>query len=132
MLQTRQKFKEAYGAEFAAVIERAEKQIILAKHGRRLLDLLDDTPVMPGDDRVTYDQGPQARQVLNDVEDDLREWTASSNELYQAEAAKEARRSPTLKGKGKEESRHAGADSELGSSEVAGDGGSAKAVEAGA
>ncbi|KAJ6446041.1 sphingolipid long chain base-responsive protein PIL1 [Purpureocillium lavendulum] len=71
---TRQKLKEAYEAEFAATIERAEKQIILAKHGRRLLALLDDTPVVPGDDRQPYAYGQQARQVLNDCEDDLRDW----------------------------------------------------------
>ncbi|UNI14849.1 hypothetical protein JDV02_001437 [Purpureocillium takamizusanense] len=71
---TRQKLKEAYEAEFAATIERAEKQIILAKHGRRLLAMLDDTPVVPGDDREPYAYGQQARQVLNDCEDDLREW----------------------------------------------------------
>lgn len=71
---TRQKLKEAYEAEFAATIERAEKQIILAKHGRRLLALLDDTPVVPGDDRQPYAYAQQARQVLNDCEDDLRDW----------------------------------------------------------
>lgn len=71
---TRQKLKEAYAAEFAATIERAEKQIILAKHGRRLLELLDDTPVVPGDTRVAYDAGPQARQILDDCDDDLKDW----------------------------------------------------------
>lgn len=71
---TRQKLKEAYAAEFAATIERAEKQIILARHGRRLLNLLDDTPVVPGDARPQFEHGAQARQVLNDAEDDLREW----------------------------------------------------------
>ncbi|CEJ90525.1 Putative Sphingolipid long chain base-responsive protein LSP1 [[Torrubiella] hemipterigena] len=77
---TRQKIKEAYEAEFAATIERAEKQIILAKHGRRLLQLLDDTPVVPGDARPAYDTATQAqaRQVLNDVEDDLRDWRPDS------------------------------------------------------
>ncbi len=73
-MQTRQKFKEAYEAEFDATIERAEKQIILARHGRRLLKLLDDTPVVPGDVRTAYNGGAQARQILNDAEDDLREW----------------------------------------------------------
>lgn len=72
--KTRQKLKEAYAAEFAATIERAEKQIILAKHGRRLLNLLDDTPVVPGDTRAAYSHGAQARQILNDAEDDLRDW----------------------------------------------------------
>lgn len=74
LLQTRQKFKEAYETEFAAIIERAEKQIILAKHGRRLLELLDDSALSPGDVRVPYENGAQARQVLNDAEDNLKEW----------------------------------------------------------
>jgi len=72
---TRQKLKEAYESEFAAVIERAEKQIILAKHGRRLVSLLDDEPVVPGDTRRSYNNGGQSRQVLNDAEDDLKNWT---------------------------------------------------------
>jgi hypothetical protein len=75
---TRQKLKEAYDAEFTATIERAEKQIILAKHGRRLLSLLDDSPVVPGDTRVPYEHGALARQILNDAEDDLREWQPES------------------------------------------------------
>lgn len=73
-MQTRNKLKESYDAEFAAVIERAEKQIILAKHGRRLLELLDDSPVTPGDARRAYQNGAAARQVLNDAEDDLKAW----------------------------------------------------------
>jgi hypothetical protein len=78
--QTRQKLKEAYTAEFAATIERAEKQIILAKHGRRLLHLLDDTPIVPGDARAHYGHGAQARQILNDAEDDLRDWRPEEEE----------------------------------------------------
>ncbi|KAK0728985.1 Eisosome component PIL1/LSP1 [Apiosordaria backusii] len=71
---TRQKLKEAYQAEFLATIERADKQIILARHGLRLLELLDDTPVVPGDVKPAYSHAAQARQILNDAEDDLREW----------------------------------------------------------
>lgn len=41
----------------------------------RLLKLLDDTPVVPGDVRPAYEGGAQARQILNDAEDDLRDWT---------------------------------------------------------
>ncbi|KAI0194586.1 Eisosome component PIL1/LSP1 [Astrocystis sublimbata] len=74
---TRKKLKEAYDAEFLAVIERAEKQIILAKHGQRLVSLLDDTPVTPGDGRRMYENGGAARQVLNDAEDDLKSWDAN-------------------------------------------------------
>ncbi|KAI0837745.1 Eisosome component PIL1-domain-containing protein [Hypoxylon sp. FL0890] len=76
---TRSKLKIAYEAEFAAVIERAEKQIILAKHGRRLLDLLDDSPVTPGDARRPYENGSAARQVLNDAEDDLKSWEKNAS-----------------------------------------------------
>ncbi|OAA73271.1 sphingolipid long chain base-responsive protein PIL1 [Cordyceps fumosorosea ARSEF 2679] len=82
---TRQKLKEAYEAEFAATIERAEKQIILAKHGRRLLQLLDDTPVVPGDAKPVYHHASQARQVLNDAEDDLRDWQPEADH-YTAES----------------------------------------------
>lgn len=71
---TRQKLKEAYTAEFLATVERAEKQIILARHGLRLLQLLDDTPVVPGNERPRYEGAQQARQILNDAEDDLKEW----------------------------------------------------------
>ncbi|CAM1506943.1 Fc.00g065840.m01.CDS01 [Cosmosporella sp. VM-42] len=95
---TRQKLKEAYAAEFAATIERAEKQIILAKHGRRLLELLDDSPVVPGDSRPVYEHGAQARQILNDCEDDLREWQPEAEQFRTPVQS----RSPSLKGKGKE------------------------------
>ncbi|RDA88161.1 hypothetical protein CP532_6789 [Ophiocordyceps camponoti-leonardi (nom. inval.)] len=71
---TRQRIKETYDAEFCAIIERAEKQIILAKHGRRILSLLDDSPVVPGDNHQPYTSGPQARQVLDDCAEDMREW----------------------------------------------------------
>ncbi|KAI1088835.1 putative sphingolipid long chain base-responsive protein [Rostrohypoxylon terebratum] len=77
---TRNKLKESYDVEFAAVIERAEKQIILAKHGRRLLELLDDSPVTPGDARRAYQNGAAARQVLNDAEDDLKAWDKNVEE----------------------------------------------------
>ncbi|KAJ4163423.1 hypothetical protein LMH87_005154 [Akanthomyces muscarius] len=86
---TRQKLKEAYEAEFAATIERAEKQIILAKHGRRLLQLLDDTPVVPGDAKPEYNHASQARQVLNDAEDDLRDWQPE-NDNYNTQANQDA------------------------------------------
>lgn len=72
--------KEAYDAEFAAVIERAEKQIILAKHGQRLVDLLDDTPITPGDASRVYENGAATRQVLNDAEDDLKSWEKNRTE----------------------------------------------------
>jgi hypothetical protein len=79
---TRQKIKEAYATEFAATIERAEKQIILARHGRRLLNLLDDTPIVPGVVRPPFEYGAQARQILNDAEADLQEWQPELEHVY--------------------------------------------------
>lgn len=67
---------------FAATIERSEKQIMLARHGRRLLNLLDDTPVVPGDTRPEFENAPQARQILNDAEEDLREWTPNLEPVH--------------------------------------------------
>ncbi|KAJ5102642.1 Sphingolipid long chain base-responsive protein LSP1 [Penicillium argentinense] len=71
---TRTKLKEAYDIQLAATIERAEKQIILARHARRLLNFIDDSPVVPGDTRTAYDHELHARQVLEDAETDLRAW----------------------------------------------------------
>jgi len=71
---TRQKIKEAYDLHFAATIERAEKQIILAKYGRRIVNLLDDTPVVPGDVRQPFAQANEARQILADAEQELQRW----------------------------------------------------------
>ncbi|KAJ4392571.1 hypothetical protein N0V85_006950 [Neurospora sp. IMI 360204] len=85
---TRQKLKEAYTAEFLATVERAEKQIILARHGLRLLNLLDDTPIVPGDSQIPYTQGHQARQILNDAEDDLRDWRPTTTAAALDEDAK--------------------------------------------
>ena len=39
------------------------------------MNLLDDTPIVPGDVRPGFEHGNQARQILNDAEDDLRDWT---------------------------------------------------------
>ncbi|KAI0482854.1 sphingolipid long chain base-responsive protein LSP1 [Xylariaceae sp. FL0804] len=84
---TRARLRQAYDAEFRAVVERAEKQALLARHGRRLLALLDDEPVVPGDPRRPYDPqaAQQARQVLNDAEDDLRAWDFNNNRAREEE-----------------------------------------------
>ena len=42
---------------------------------------MDDTPLVPGDGRAPYEHGSQARQVLNDAEDDLRDWRPESEGL---------------------------------------------------
>ncbi|KAI6382762.1 hypothetical protein MCOR25_000571 [Pyricularia grisea] len=71
---TRKSLKAAYEAEFLATIERAEKQIILARHGRRLLELLDEEAVVPGAAIPDYHGAADSRQIVCDCEDDLGNW----------------------------------------------------------
>ncbi|KAL9078018.1 MAG: hypothetical protein Q9157_003049 [Trypethelium eluteriae] len=78
---TRQKFKEAYDIHFAALIERGEKQALLAKHARRVLNLLDDTPIVPGDQHPTYEGTETGRHSLNDAEDELRAWNSTAEPI---------------------------------------------------
>ena len=79
---TRQKFKEAYDLHTAAIIERAEKQIILATQARRVLNLLDDAPIVPGEERPAFQNGDQAQSVLGDAETMLRKWTSSTEPIH--------------------------------------------------
>ncbi|KAL2810826.1 Eisosome component PIL1-domain-containing protein [Aspergillus granulosus] len=74
---TRQRFKEALHIHLAAVVERAEKQNLLARHARRLLDCLDDTSVIPGDEPKEYAHGEEAKQIVEDAEQDLHSWQSS-------------------------------------------------------
>ncbi|KAL4945648.1 Eisosome component PIL1-domain-containing protein [Aspergillus oleicola] len=71
---TRQRFKEAYSVHLAAVIERSEKQALLARHARRLLNCLDDTSVIPGDEPKPYARSDEAKQIVEDAERELHSW----------------------------------------------------------
>jgi len=74
---TRQKLKEAYQLHVNALSERSEKQEILAKHCRRLLELIDDTPVVPGAEKRVWEHERDAKDVLLDAEEEMGKWTAS-------------------------------------------------------
>jgi hypothetical protein len=76
---TRQKLKEAFNQQINAVIERSEKHDILAKHSRRLLELLDDTPVVPGAEKPAYDNERAAKDILLDAEEELAKWQPSQD-----------------------------------------------------
>jgi hypothetical protein len=75
--KTRQKFREAYNIHLAALLERNEKQALLAKQSQRLLALLDDTPIVPGEEPRAFLGAEEGRAILNDAEAELREWTPS-------------------------------------------------------
>ncbi|KAG4304218.1 hypothetical protein PORY_002399 [Pneumocystis oryctolagi] len=71
---SRQKLKEAYNMYFLSLQERAEKQHLLSHYGRKLLDLLDDNPVIPGDVRMAYDSEKEAKGILLEAEEALQSW----------------------------------------------------------
>jgi len=92
---TRQKLKEAYDLHTAAVIERAEKQILLAKNARKLLNLLDDTPIVPGDAHPPFEHSEVAREVLNMAEDELRSYEAFHDPIHSSAGALGSNAMPT-------------------------------------
>jgi hypothetical protein len=52
---TREKLKAAFTYQFDALREHCEKLAIIAGYGKHLLELVDDTPVTPGETRNAYD-----------------------------------------------------------------------------
>lgn len=52
---TREKLKAAFTYQFDALREHSEKMAIIAGYGKHLLELVDDTPVTPGETRQAYD-----------------------------------------------------------------------------
>lgn len=52
---TREKLKAAFTYQFDALREHSEKLAIIAGFGKHLLELVDDTPVTPGETRESYD-----------------------------------------------------------------------------
>jgi hypothetical protein len=59
------------------VIERAEKQAILAKQAQKLLLLLDDSPIVPGEGHEPFTKAEEARLILSDAEGELKSWSPS-------------------------------------------------------
>jgi hypothetical protein len=55
---------------------------MLARHARKLLNLVDDTPIVPGDAHPAFTQVDTARDVLNDAEDELRSWTPNVEPIH--------------------------------------------------
>ncbi|KAL2107171.1 hypothetical protein VUR80DRAFT_5587 [Thermomyces stellatus] len=71
---TREKIKAAYTYQFDALREHSEKVAIIAGYGKHLLDLIDDTPVTPGETRAAYDGYEASKAIVQDCEDALTGW----------------------------------------------------------
>ncbi|KAG5979245.1 Eisosome core component [Claviceps digitariae] len=75
---TREKVKAAYTYQFDALREHSEKIAIIAGYGKHLLELIDDTPVTPGETRPAYDGYEASRAIIQDCEDALTNWVTSN------------------------------------------------------
>ncbi|CDO92664.1 unnamed protein product [Kluyveromyces dobzhanskii CBS 2104] len=72
---TRERLKAAFDYQFDSVRELAEKFALIAGYGKALLELLDDSPVTPGEVREAYDGYEASRQIIMDAETALESWT---------------------------------------------------------
>lgn len=68
------------------MLERSQKQILLAQHARQVLALLDDTPVVPGEQRAAFAKEEELRHILGNAEDSLKAWTPDWEELPESGA----------------------------------------------
>ncbi|KAF6839659.1 Sphingolipid long chain base-responsive protein PIL1 [Colletotrichum musicola] len=75
---TREKIKAAYTYQFDALREHCEKVAIIAGYGKHLLELIDDTPVTPGETRAAYDGYEASKAIIQDCEDALTNWVTSN------------------------------------------------------
>ncbi|KAI6381617.1 Eisosome core component [Pyricularia grisea] len=75
---TREKIKAAYAYQFDALREHSEKVAIIAGYGKHLLELIDDTPVTPGETRAAYDGYEASKAIIQDCEDALTGWVTQN------------------------------------------------------
>lgn len=78
---TRERMKAAYNYQFDSMRELAEKFALIAGYGKALLELLDDSPVTPGETRAAYDGYDASKQIIMDAEAALESWTLDSAEV---------------------------------------------------
>ncbi len=75
---TREKLKAAYTYQFDALQEHCEKLAIIAGYGKHLLELVDDTPVTPGETRAAYDGYEASKAIIQDCENALTNWVTAN------------------------------------------------------
>lgn len=79
---TREKLKAAFTYQFDALREHCEKLAIIAGYGKHLLELVDDTPVTPGETRAAYDGYEASKAIIQDCEDALTNWVDSKAAVH--------------------------------------------------
>jgi hypothetical protein len=117
---TREKLKAAFTYQFDALREHCEKLAIIAGYGKHLLELVDDTPVTPGETRNAYDGYETSKayvypsgefhslltrsSIIQDCEDALTNWVQQNA----AVSSKLSTRSRTLSQRRRNAARHQG------------------------
>jgi hypothetical protein len=79
---TREKLKAAFTYQFDAIREHCEKVAIIAGYGKHILELIDDTPVTPGETRAAYDGYEASKAIIQDCEDALTNWIDSKAAVH--------------------------------------------------
>ena len=64
---TREKIKAAFNYQFDALQEHCEKVAMIAGYGKHMLQLIDDTPVTPGEARAAYDGYDVSKRFVRSV-----------------------------------------------------------------
>lgn len=82
--------KAAFNYQFDALREHCEKLAIIAGYGKHLLELVDDTPVTPGQIRNAYDGYEASKAIIQDCEDALTNWV-SQNAAVKSQLSTRAR-----------------------------------------
>lgn len=88
---TRKQIKAAYEYQFDALREHYEKVAIIAGYGKHLLKLIDETPVIPGENRAAYDGYEASKAIANDCEKSLVDWVRQ-NAVISSELSVRAKR----------------------------------------
>jgi len=101
---TREKLKTAFQYQFDALQEHCEKVAMIAGYGKHLLELVDDTPVTPGETRAPYDGYDASKSIIQDCEQALINWVpqraAVKSRLSQRSRSRSARRAARIRGEG--------------------------------
>ncbi|CAO2657334.1 Nn.00g034600.m01.CDS01 [Neocucurbitaria sp. VM-36] len=101
---TREKLKAAFTYQFDAMREHCEKLAIIAGYGKHLLELVDDTPVTPGETRQAYDGYEASKAIIQDCEDALTNWVSQNASV----SSKLSQRSRTLSQRRRNQARNRG------------------------
>ncbi|KAF8472729.1 Eisosome component PIL1/LSP1, partial [Kalaharituber pfeilii] len=101
---TREKIKAAFNYQFDALQEHCEKVAMIAGYGKHLLQLIDDTPVTPGETRAAYDGYEASKSIIQDCENALVNWiparAAVKSRLSVRSRSRNARRLARARGEG--------------------------------